>query len=40
MRRIRAARDKNVYVSADSEAGTLIAKAFDDQLAKTEMRPA
>lgn len=32
--RIRAAWDENVYVSADSEAGTLIAKAFDDQLAK------
>lgn len=32
--RIRAAWDENVYVSADSEAGTLITKAFDDQLAK------
>lgn len=31
---IRAAWDENVYVPADSEAGTLITKAFDDQLAK------
>lgn len=32
--RIRAAWNENVYVPADSEAGTLITKAFDDQLAK------
>ncbi|WP_244609349.1 LicD family protein [Bifidobacterium moukalabense] len=32
--RIRAAWNENVYVPADSEAGTLISKAFDDQLAR------